>query len=67
MMVIHASRYIDRGMHMQPVEVDEEPPDTVKRLVVVNRGDWEEFQRQWGKGRVSARIRELVREDIERE
>jgi len=63
-MVVHRSRYIAEGGAMQPVEVDEDEPETVKRLVVVDREDWKVFQEMWGKGNVSARIRELVREDI---
>jgi hypothetical protein len=51
---------------VQPAEVDEEEPKLKSRLVHVDDQDWREFQRKHGKGRVSARIRELVREDIER-
>jgi hypothetical protein len=50
------------------VEVEEDDAETVlkPRLVHVDDDDWREFQRRVGKGRVSARIRELVREDNER-
>lgn len=48
-------------------KVDEDEDVVLKpRLVHVNDDDWREFQRRVGKGRVSARIRELVREDNER-
>lgn len=45
---------------------EEDEPERVKRLVNVDREIWVKFQRKHGKGRVSARVRELVREDVER-
>lgn len=36
------------------------------RLISVHDPDWELFQEIYGKGNVSARIRELVRADLER-
>ncbi|MET0416525.1 MAG: hypothetical protein ABW022_10950 [Actinoplanes sp.] len=36
------------------------------RLISVHDPDWELFQEVYGKGNVSARIRELVRKDLER-
>lgn len=36
------------------------------RLITVHDPDWVQFQELYGKGNVSARIRELVREDLER-
>jgi hypothetical protein len=51
----------------QPDEIEEDEPDTMKRLVVVDREEWLLFQQMWGHGNVSARIRELVREDISSE
>jgi hypothetical protein len=51
----------------QADDVEEDEPDTMKRLVVVDREEWLAFQQMWGRGNVSARIRELVREDISSE
>lgn len=51
--------------------VPEIVPDTgqlrIKPVLVQAYADeWEAFQRRYGKGHVSARIRELVREDLAR-
>lgn len=51
---------------VQPVDTEEEEDTLKPRLVNVSDADWREFQRKYGRGQVSARIRELVREDIER-
>lgn len=52
---------------MQSIEVEEEEEPVLKsRLVHVHDDDWREFQKRYGRGRVSARIRELVREDLQR-
>jgi hypothetical protein len=36
------------------------------RLITVHDPDWIKFQEKYGRGMVSARIRELVRRDLER-
>jgi len=46
-------------------------PGTEERRVVpvlihVYRDEWQAFQAKHGKGKISRRIRELVREDVER-
>ena len=52
----------------QPAEVDDAEEQVTRsvRLVRVDEEEWKAFQKKYGKGRVSRRIRELVREDLER-
>jgi hypothetical protein len=45
---------------------DTDEPRIKPALVQVYRDEWEQFQDKHGRGNVSARIRELVREDIKR-
>lgn len=46
--------------------VDEDVPVLGVALVNVHREDWRIFQEVYGKGNVSARIRELVRADLDK-
>lgn len=45
---------------------DDEELILKSRLISVHDPDWVKFQEVYGKGHVSARIRELVRWDLER-
>lgn len=45
---------------------DTDEPRIKPVLVQAYADEWERFQNKYGRGNVSARIRELVREDIER-
>lgn len=52
-------------MAQQSVD-DDEDLRIARKLITVHDPDWLKFQERYGKGQVSARIRELVREDLKR-